>query len=86
MIRALCCECGTLREVSQQAFTNSGNRRLKCETCGEMTMHALLLGPRMYQDDWREKANAARVNRDRIWDRAGTQPPIPAEWLAPPTR
>lgn len=85
MIPALCCGCGTQREVSRQAFTTSGNRRLKCETCGAMTMHALVFGQDIY-NDWRERANQEGVNRDRTFDHAATQPPIPARWLAPSRR
>lgn len=77
MIPALCCTCGTLREVSRQAFTISGNRRLKCATCGTMTMHALVLN-RGWPYDWREDANTRHENRDDIFDRAGSQPALPS--------
>ena len=75
MIPALCCVCGTAREVSHQAITLSENRRLKCATCGRMTMHAQVLPAGAY--DWREVANTRHENRDRSYDAARTQPPLP---------
>ena len=74
-IGALCCVCGTAREACRGAFTVSGNRRLKCATCGATTMHALVFGRDIY-DDWRERANLKHENRDHVYDKAGTQPQI----------
>lgn len=78
-IGALCCECGSLREVARYANTTSGNRVLKCVTCGGRTMHALVIGPTLY-NDWREDAcigRSAGQNLDQIYDKQGTQPPLP---------
>ena len=76
-VTALCCVCGTAREVSRWMWTISGNRRLKCATCKAMTMHALV-SDRDDCGDWREEANLKQENCDHIWDRAGTQPPLPS--------
>ncbi len=52
MIPALCCLCGTVREVSRQAVRiQDGTRKLKCETCGVMTTHAAVFGG----EDWCER-------------------------------
>lgn len=85
MIPALCCRCGTARQVSRGSITISTNRTLKCTTCGQRTMHALVVpdprdspGDWRAQHDWREEANVERRNLDGIYDEAGTQPPISA--------
>lgn len=58
MIPALCCICGTVREASRQAFrTPDVVRRLKCATCGSMTVHAGVWG--YAGEDWRDQSNAA---------------------------
>jgi hypothetical protein len=55
VIPALCCVCGTQREVSRQAMQNYERvRKLKCATCKVMTAHAGVFGP---GTDWREQEN-----------------------------
>lgn len=85
MIDALCCACGTIRQVSRQAYTSSGNRRLKCRSCGAMTMHAMVLGLG-WPHDWREDANARHENWDDRFDLAGSQPPLPEAPAEVPSR
>ena len=74
---ALCCTCGTVRRVGIGACTKSGNRVLKCGTCGAPTMHAIV--GRAEVVDWREWANRRHENLDYARDPASTQPPLPTE-------
>jgi hypothetical protein len=72
MIPALCCVCGTQREVSRQAVRGElGTRKLKCLTCGCMTTHAAVFG--RPAGDWRERENGrigipadARVSSSKL--------------------
>ena len=53
-VTALCCECGTVRDVAER-YMGLPERRLRCATCRHTTLHARVLADA--ERDWRERDN-----------------------------
>jgi hypothetical protein len=74
-VRALCCECGTLRMTGLNSAIGEGWRdeldrclvRRKCKTCGIQTSHAYLRDGDRYADHCEETDTGRSLERELLW-------------------